>query len=370
MGLSSAIEADNSLGQLAFGGTDDFIKTVRRRVDAHFAGSKCRGDIRLYRKGIIIGLWFAASYVLLLTIKIPALQILFCISYAFAAGAVGFNIFHDAGHGTFSPNRQVNQYLSFAACSVLGAGRYFWRFKHNVLHHRFTNVFEWDDDLETRGSLRLSPQQPWQSKFKNQHRWFYILYSFATLEWVFVKDYVQYFTARINPYRDIPPLSRNEKLEFWACKAIYMAVFVALPFALLPASHVVIGLLLYHMLLSLILTFVFNMAHATAKVDFPAPTGSPGAIAEDWGAHQMRTTANFATANRVLNWYTGGLNFQIEHHLFPNISHTHYPDISGIVQRTADEFGLPYNTYETYLGTVKSHFDTLRILGTPPVKTA
>ena len=368
MGLNPAVEADYSLGQLAFGSADEFIKTVRRRVDEHFDGDKCRGDMRLYRKGAIIALWFFASYVLLLTVRVPALQILFCISYAFAAGAVGFNIFHDAGHGTFSANRRVNLLLSFAACAVLGPGRYFWRFKHNVLHHRFTNVFEWDDDLETRGSLRLSPQQPWQDKFKNQHRWFYILYCFATLEWLFVKDYVQYFTARINPYRDIPKLSRAEKIEFWGCKVFYMAMFVVLPFVLLPTWHVLAGLLLFHMLVSLILTFVFNMAHATAKVDFPAPTGST--IEGAWGAHQMRTTANFATNNRMLNWYTGGLNFQIEHHLFPNISHTHYPEISAIVRRTALEYGLPYNIYDTYIGTVKSHFDTLRILGTPPAKPA
>ncbi len=358
--------ADGSVKALTFAGNDAFIKTVRARVDGHFAGRDRRDDPRLQRKAIIIGLWFIASYAAMLTAESGVVQALLCVSYAFAAGAMGFNIFHDATHGSFSADQRLNALLSRATCAVLGTGRYFWRFKHNVLHHRYTNIFEWDDDLETRGSLRLSPQQPWEPKFRNQHRWFYFLYCAATIEWLFVKDFVQYFTLRINPYQPIPKMSGAEKREFWGCKAIYFAVFFALPFAVLPASRVLIGMLIFHVVLSLTLTFVFNLAHGTSKADFPAPTGSPATIDGDWAAHQMRTTANFAVGNRALNWFAGGLNFQIEHHLFPNISHTHYPDIAGIVRASAQEFGLPYNSHDTYLGTVKSHFTILRELGMEP----
>jgi linoleoyl-CoA desaturase len=305
---------------------------------------------------------------LLLTVEDIWLQVLLCLSYTFAAAAMGFNIFHDAIHGPFSSNQRVNALVSRLACSVLGISRYLWWYKHNVLHHRFTNVFEWDDDIETRGSLRMSPRQPWQSKFKNQHRWFFLLYGMTTLEWVFIKDFVQYLTLRINPYQSIPPLSRGEKLEFWACKAFYFAVFVILPFTLMPAGRVVAGLLLFHFTLSLTLAFIFNLAHAIEKTDFPAPTGNPAKIEDEWAAHQMRTTANFAPDNLLLNWFTGGLNFQIEHHLFPGISHTHYPDLRGVVRASAAEFGLPYHNYDTYLGTVRSHFRTMRTLGTEPAR--
>ena len=354
--------------RLVFSGSCDFIKTARARVDAHFAGGDRRDDPRLQRKALIIGLWFLASYILILTSETGWVQLLLCISYALAAAAVGFNIFHDSIHGSFSASPRLNAIISRASCSVLGTGRYFWRFKHNVLHHRFTNIFEWDDDLETRGSLRMSPRQPWEPKFKNQHRWFYLLYCMTSIEWVFIKDFVQYFSLRINPYQTIPALSRSEKMEFWSSKAFYFAFFVIPPFLLFPVWQVVVGMLIFHFTLSLTLAFIFNLAHAIEKADFPAPTGNPETIEDEWAAHQMRTTVNFATNNRLLNWFSGGLNFQIEHHLFPAISHTHYPAIAGIVRDTAAEFGLPYHHYDTYLGTVLSHFRIMRALGTEPAE--
>ncbi|MEQ1887355.1 MAG: acyl-CoA desaturase [Bryobacteraceae bacterium] len=362
-------ESDRSPSRLVFG-AGPFLATVRHRVNLHFAGRARRDDPRLLRKAAIIGVWFVASYALLITVQSGWAQIVLCISFTLAAVALGFNIFHDAVHDSFSANPRVNYFLSRATCSVLGVSRYLWRYKHNVLHHQFTNIFRWDDDIETRGNLRLSPRQPWEPKFRNQHRWFYVLYCFVSLEWLLVKDFVQYFTLRINPYQAIPPLSTKEKLEFWGCKAIYVAVFIALPFALQPAWRVIAGMLIFHILFSLLIAFIFNLAHAIEKADFPVPTGSPETIAEEWAAHQMRTTVNFAPDNRLLNWFTGGLNYQIEHHLFPYVSHTHYPDIRNIVRAAAEEFGLPYNSYDTYVSTVRSHVRILRELGSETPTTA
>jgi linoleoyl-CoA desaturase len=362
-----AVLLDSAPARPRFSGSDDFFKTVCSRVDAHFAGRRRRDDPRLYRKAALIGLWFLASYTLFLTTETWWLQVPLCISYALATAAMGFNIFHDAIHGSFSSNARVNTVLSRISCSVLGAGRYFWRYKHNILHHRFTNIFEWDDDIETRGSLRLSPRQPWEPKFKNQHRWFAFLYGMTTLEWIFIKDFVQYFTLKINPYRPIPALSVREKREFWICKAIYFAAFVVPPFLLMPAWQAIMGLLIFHFVLGLVLAFVFNLAHVIEKAEFPALNSASATIEDAWAAHQMRTTVNFATESGVLNWFTGGLNFQIEHHLFPNISHTHYPDIQNIVRDTAGKFGLPYHLYDTYLGVVKSHFRIMREQGTEPL---
>jgi linoleoyl-CoA desaturase len=353
--------------RIVFAGSGEFAKTVRARVDAHFGDQARRSHPRHMSKAFFIACWFVASYVLLLTVESTWAQILLCFSFALAASAVGFNIFHEAIHGSLSSSARVNLAVSWMSCMVLGVGRYFWWYKHNIIHHRFTNIFEWDDDIETRGHLRLSPQQPWEAKFKNQHRFFVVLYCFHTLEWLFAKDFVQYFTLRLNPYQPIPPMSRHQKLEFWACKAFYVAVFVALPFALLPVWKVLIGMLIFHVTLSLVLAFVFNLAHAVEMAEFPVPTQNSATIEEEWAAHQMRTTVNFATDNPLLNWFTGGLNSQIEHHLFPLVSHAHYGAISGIVRKTAAEFGLPYNLYESYFGIVRSHFRLVRRLGVEPV---
>jgi linoleoyl-CoA desaturase len=345
-----------------FKGNSLFFKTLRARVDEHFGGRNRRDDPRLVRKAAIILVWFFGSYALLLTAHTGWTQLLLCFSYALAACAMGFNVFHDSTHGSFSSNPRVNAFLSRLTATVLGAGRYFWWYKHNILHHSFTNIFQWDDDVEARGFLRMSPRQPWQPRFRNQHLFFLFLYGLNTIEWFFVKDFVQYFTLRINPYQPIPPMSTREKLEFWAGKLIYYAVFVVLPFLIFSPGKVLVGLLLFHVTFSLALGFIFNLAHAIEKADFPVPSSS-ATLEEDWAVHQLKTTVNFATRNRLLNWFAGGLNFQIEHHLFPLISHTHYPDIAGIVRRTALEFGLPYHHYETYAATVKSHYRILRDLG-------
>jgi linoleoyl-CoA desaturase len=241
-----------------------------------------------------------------------------------------------------------------------------WLQKHNVFHHVFTNVFEWDDDLESRGHLRLSPRQPWRARFRNQHRFFLFFYSLSTIEWFFVKDFAQYFRLRMT-HRSIPRMSLGEKVEFWVCKLLYITLFVAVPFLFLPPVRVAMGLLLFHLMLGLSITLILQLGHGTVKVEFPEPTGgSPAAIDDEWAGHEMRTTADFATDNPVANWFCGGLNFQVEHHLFPSLCHTMYPEISPIVQRTAKEFGIPYNLHATYVEALASHYRFLRDLGREP----
>jgi len=343
---------------------------VRARVHESLAGNAPGGDPRLLRKAALIMLWFLGSFALLLSVHAAWLQLILCFSYGVAASAVGFNIFHDANHGAMSSNQRVNWAIGALASTVLGASRYLWNYKHNVLHHRLTNIHTWDDDLETRGFLRLSPEQDWKRRYLGQHLFVVLLYAVNAIELVFVKDFVQYFTLRINPHRRIPAMSAAEKAEFWISKALYLAIFVALPFALFPAGRVVVGFLVYEITLGLSLALVFSMAHQVESVAFPAPQGAPPTIDEEWGAHQMRTTANFANRNRGWNWYSGGLNHQIEHHLFPSMSHTHYAAIGRVVRSTAIEFGLPYNHFETYGAALGSHYRYLRRMGARPAEIA
>jgi linoleoyl-CoA desaturase len=366
--LAAARAHDGATGEarLVFSGRGGFFKTVRARVDAHFGERSKTDDPRLLRQAMIILAWFVGSYTLLLFARSAWAQLILCISYTLAACALGFNLFHDANHGAFSSSRRVNLFLSRLTCVFLGPSRYLWWQKHHVYHHVFTNVFQWDDDIETRGFLRMSPRQPWERKFARQHLFFVPLYALSTIEWFFVKDFVQYFRLRMT-HRPIPPFSPADKLEFWLSKAAYVGLFVVLPFAFIPAPRVLLGLLLFHVMFGLALTFIFQIAHGTEKVQFPEPqAGNPAQIEEEWAAHEMRTTVNFAVNNRLLNWFAGGLNFQVEHHLFPHMSHTYYPEISAIVQQTAAEYGLPYNLHDTYVDAVKSHFRFVRSLGVEP----
>ncbi len=360
------MQAKQRSERVVFDGGGDFLKTVRARVDVALAGHAPGGDPRLLRKAALVMVWFLGSFILLLSAHSAWLQLFLCFSYGLAASAVGFNIFHDANHGAMSSNRRINLAFAVTASAVLGASRYLWNYKHNVLHHRLTNIHTWDDDLETRGFLRLTPEQGWKRRYYGQHLFVILLYAVNAIELVFIKDFVQYFTLRINEHQRIPAMSAADKAEFWATKAFYFAVFVALPLALFPAARVAVGFLVYEFTLGLSLALVFGMAHQVESVAFPAPQGAPPTIDEEWGAHQMRTTANFANLNRGWNWYSGGLNHQIEHHLFPSMSHTHYGAIGQVVRRTASEFGLPYNHFETYGAALHSHYRFLRRLGARP----
>lgn len=357
-------EDDRRVRSLVFSGRSAFLANVRERVDAALEGKAAAGDARLHRKAMFIAVWFVGSYTALLLIDNAWMQLVLCVSFAFAASALAFNVFHDANHESFFVSRRANRILAITTCTVLGAARHFWRQKHHVLHHTYPNVYKWDDDVESRGFLRLSPRQPWHPRFRGQHFFFGFLYAFNSLEWFFVKDFVQYVRGRVNPHQAAPPMSVWDHVEFWASKAIYFGIFVVLPFALFPAERVIVGLLVFHATFSITLTFVFQLAHLTDEVAFPIPAGN--AIDDDWAAHQLRTTANFATDNWLANWFTGGLNHQIEHHLFPHISHTHYPDIAPIVQRTADEFGLPYHSFPRVLDAVSGHYRMVRDLSVEP----
>lgn len=352
--------------RVVFDGSGEFLQTVRARVCEVLAGSAPAGDPRLIRKAALVLVWFVGSFVLMLSVKSGWLQLLLCISYGLAASAVGFNIFHDANHRAMSSNQRVNLAWAVLASTVLGASRYLWCYKHNVLHHRNTNIRTWDDDLETRGFLRLSPHQDWKRRYRGQQWFVFALYAINAIEMVFVKDIAQYFTLRINPYQRIPAMSDGEKIEFWVAKLLYLTIFVAIPFVVLPLERAAIVFLVYECTLGLSLGLVFSMAHQVERVDFPSPQGMPPIIHEEWGAHQMRTTANFANLNQGWNWYSGGLNHQIEHHLFPSMSHTHYAAIGQTIRSTAHEFGLPYNHFETYGAALHSHYRLLRRLGAGP----
>ena len=357
---------ENPTERVSFSGTGNFLKTVRERVHDSLSGSPARGDRRLQLKAALIFLWFLASFILLLNVGSVWLQILLCLSYGIAASAVGFNIFHDANHGAMSSSSRVNRAVGMLASILLGPSRYLWSYKHHVLHHRFTNIHRWDDDLETRGFLRVSPHQGWKSRYRGQHFFVMALYAVNAIEMVLVKDFVQYFTLRINPHQEIPAMSGAEKAEFWIGKMLYLAIFIALPLALVPLGHAIVGFLIYQFTLGLSLALVFSMAHQVEKVAFSAFHDGALVIHDDWAAHQMRTTANFANVNPFWCWYSGGLNHQIEHHLFPSMSHTHYPDIAAVVSGTAREFGLPYIHFPTYGAALQSHYRLLRKLSAEP----
>jgi len=339
------------------------MRVLKNRIEQHLGQKPGKDDAQIYLKSFVIILWMLASFISIFLFENNFIKLFACISYGISNAGLGFNLFHDAIHGSLSSSKKVNHFFSFLTCALLGPGHYFWRHKHNYLHHQYPNIKQWDDDLETREGLRLSPHQAWAPKYKFQHLYAPFIYGLTTLEWFFVKDYINYFTLNMNEWQRIPKMKLNDHLEFWFSKMIYYSLTVLLPLCFFSIGQYLVGFVLYHFCYSLTSAAIFQLAHVMQESDNPVVDPLSGELDRSWALLQLTTTVNFAPHNKFVTWFAGGLNFQIEHHLFPNISHYYYPQFSAIVKRTCQEFDYPYYSIPTYWQALKNHFKTLRNLG-------
>jgi linoleoyl-CoA desaturase len=274
--------------------------------------------------------------------------------------AIGFNVMHDGSHGSFSTNKWLNK-IAASSISLLGANRFMWKMKHVMIHHTFTNVDGVDDDIEVGGLMRMAPTQKKYGIHKFQHVYFWALYMLLYVFWIFFTDYKKYFTQKIGSV-PLKKMELKDHIEFWVVKLYHAAVFVVLPIALLGWVKWLVGFMVMTMFAGFVLSIVFQLAHTVEHTDFPV-VDDENRLPDEFAAHQIKTTANFATKNKLISWLVGGLNFQIEHHLFPNICHVHYDKIAKIVKQTTAEFNLPYISQKTWYGALREHTIMLKNLG-------
>lgn len=340
-----------------------FWRELRAASDEHLAaeaslGRPRTGDPRLLRKAAVIIAWFALSYGALLLAPTFSAAMLATLSVGLAAAAIGFCVFHDANHRTLFQRPAANLWAARLCSVLLGPSRHFWVHKHQGLHHRQPNVIEWDDDLETRGFLRLSPEIPWEPRHRRQEVKALFYYGVNSLEWVFLKDFQCLARGRLNEWQAVS-LGRQERAELLVCKGLYLLLLVLPPFLVLPLAWAAPAFILFHFVLGWALAAVFQLAHFTSEMEFGGVR-----VGDDWAIHQIRTTADFATSSRLANWFTGGLNHQIEHHLFPNVAHSHYEGLRPIVRHVAERHGLHCHDLGSMSSAIRQHLEFLKVLGT------
>lgn len=275
---------------------------------------------------------------------------------------IGLSIMHDANHGAYSKKPIVNKTLGYVI-NLVGAYHVNWKIQHNVLHHTYTNIIGHDEDIQ-KEIMRFSAEQPKKPMHRFQVFYAPLLYSIMTLYWVVLKDFEQlYRYSKRDLYKRQGRTATQALWEIIGIKVFYWTTSLALPMILLPFTwwQVLLGFLLLHMICGLILAFIFQPAHVGEETDFFV-TEEDGSVENNWAIHQVKTTANFADKSVLFSWFVGGLNYQIEHHLFPTICHVHYKPISKIVKQTAKEYDLPYHEYKTFYDAVKSHFSHLNNL--------
>jgi linoleoyl-CoA desaturase len=319
----------------------------------------------------MLAMYFVPFVLILTAIESNWLIVLMWGVMGVGMAGIGLSIMHDANHHAYSRNNAVNMSLGFLL-NVVGGSDVNWRVQHNVLHHTYTNVTGYDEDIDPGNLLRFSPEQPLRKVHKNQHIFAWFLYGFMTIKWILTKDYFQharYVKEDLLKTQGIPKGRVLAKLI--ASKVIYLTLTIGLPIYFSPMAWwgTVLCFFMMHYIAGLILACVFQPAHVIPETDFPMPD-EDGNIKQDWAVNQIRTTANFAMDSRLLSWYVGGLNFQVEHHLFPSVCHIHYKKIAPIVRQTAEEYGLPYYYHKTFLGALAGHKKMLYKLGHQDVAPA
>lgn len=346
-----------------------FGPAVKKRVAAFLNenGKERTGDYRIWIKVIVLPLIYLVPFAFLFTTHAASSIWLFYglwVMMGVGVAGCGLGIMHDACHGAISKNKTINRVVGMVL-NLFGGHVLNWKIQHNVLHHSYTNIDGYDEDLDPSGVMRFSPHQPIKPFFKYQVYYAWFFYGLMTFSWATFKDFSQLKRYKAKGLIESQGTTYNRELmKTLGNKLFYYTVFIVAPLYFIDVAwyHVFLGWFAMQFVSGLILACIFQPAHVMPSAEYPLPDRNNN-IDGDREIYQLLTTSNFAPSNRILSWYVGGLNYQIEHHLFPTMSHVHHRSISHIVKETAEEFGLPYYSEPTFFGALKKHASMLRKLG-------
>ena len=337
---------------------------LKKRTKEYFAktGYESTGDTSLAIKAVFFIGTYIGGFATLMVVSMPGwLALALCAYLGLAAAAIGFNLMHDGSHGSLS-NKQWLNTLAAYSINMLGGDALLWKNKHNIIHHTFTNIEGHDQDIAMMPVLRSNVLQKKYGIHKFQHIYCFVAYGLSSILWVFLLDYIKYFSGKVGNIK-IASFPLKDHVIFWFTKISYIGLYLLLPASIFGWGYTIAGFLVYHFMLGTTLSIVFQLAHVVEETEFTDKHFENNKIDDEWAVHQLKTTANFATNSKFVGWYTGGLNFQVEHHLFPKISHVHYPALNKIVKQVCAEMNVPYNEFSSFGKAVASHLRHLKETG-------
>jgi len=350
---------------------NDFTSTLNKRVNHYFKDNEIsrHANTEMVVKTVVMFALYFVPYTLIVTQLVTNvwLTLGLVIVMAFGLAGIGLSVMHDGNHGAYAKKRWINTLVGYSL-NLIGANSFNWKMQHNVFHHTYTNVHDHDEDINSRGVLRLTPDEEWKGIHRYQFIYAWFLYGLMTVVWMFFKDF-----ERLTKYQKMGMLEKNktnptrEWMILAFTKVIYIGYIFVIPLTLTSWVwwQVILGIVIMHYITGFILAIIFQPAHVIEGTEYPKPDDE-NMLENARSVHQLHTTTNFANKSRVFTWLVGGLNFQIEHHLFPNVCHVHYRKISKIVKSTAAEFGVPYKSAGSFAQALKSHMRLLRKLGMKP----
>src|SRR5262249_43461598 len=309
-----------------------FHRALRDRVDGYFrtSGRSPRDCWQMYIKTAVLFPGLTAAYVLLVFAAHTWAQALaLAVLVGLFIAGIGFNVQHDGGHQAYSKSRWINMLMAMSL-ELLGGSTYVWRWKHGVFHHTYVNIVGHDTDIDLGILARLTPHQRWRAFHRWQHLYLWALYGLLVVKWQLVGDFRKLISGRMGS-QSFPRPKGWDLVVFVAGKAVFFLLAFGIPLRFHSLGVVLGYYAVAGFVAGILLSVVFQVAHCVEEAAFPVPHSRTDRIDHAWAIHQVETTADFARGNRVVTWLVGGLNFQIEHHLFPRISHVHYPALSCLV---------------------------------------
>ncbi len=345
-----------------------FRQELNRRVEAYFTAHNIskRDNPEMYLKTATIGAWVIASW--LFTLFGPPvmwMKVLGCVSLGLAIAGVGFSVGHDANHGGYSNSKKINQIIGFSY-DLIGLSSYLWRFRHNFLHHTYTNILGHDVEIHGDGLIRMSPSMEHKWYHKYQHLFIWLIYPLIPFYWTFGDVQIILFKRKYHDHI-VPKPSAFELTALLGLKAIWLGGFIGIPITLgYTPLQAIGGFVITYLTYGFWICVIFMLAHVMENAEFIQPEPGVNAINDEWAILQVKTTVDFAPNNWFLNWYLGGLNYQVVHHLFPHVCHIHYPKIAPILAEVCQEFGVKYNVCDTFGEALLCNYRWLKKMGQTP----
>ncbi|MEZ2445051.1 linoleoyl-CoA desaturase [Chitinophaga sp. W3I9] len=350
-------------------GNNSFIESAKAAVQDYFSANNISvyANREMWIKTIVMLALYFVPYTLMV-VGLGAGSVWLYLGLWLLSGlgvtGIGASIMHDANHGSFSPKKSINNMMGHIL-EIIGGYAPTWKIQHNVLHHTYTNVSGLDEDIDSIKLLRFSPNQPraWYHRYQHMYAWgFYML---MTLFWMTAKDYLQVLRYKSHGLLSKQKVTLKQAMfRISVFKVFYYGYILVLPliFSGMPWYWVLAGFFLMHFTAGLLLACIFQPAHVMSSSGYAAPDADRK-MKDSWAIHEMENTTNYAPRSRVLSWCIGGLNYQIEHHLFSGICHVHYRKLAPIVKEQAAAFNIPYQVQPTFIRALWEHARMLKKLG-------
>ena len=343
--------------------TELVFKTIRERADVYFATSVFKKNANgfMWVKSFLLCIIVGFAYFSILHIDSLFLLVTSYLLLGFSFLTLGINVGHDAAHHCLTGRRKVDNVIFQLVFGLQGMCGYLWQLRHNFSHHIFPNINENDTDLDLTPLLLINKHQKVYWFHKYQHIYATFLYGFFSLMYIFVQDFISFSTKEHGNLKIIK-IPFIEWVKLVLIKVTYVSTFILIPayYTNFTLSQILLVFFLMHFLLSIYLSFTFFISHHVSEVEYYETSPNENIFASSWVKHQIISTIDFNPENKVANFLFGGFNLHIAHHIFPEVSHAHYPELTRIIQSTLKEHNLNWYKSFTFFEGVASHLRHLK----------